>query len=73
METVFLEVDIWKCLEKEPSKVDFIKYYALGFIKYYALLTYLLPMFLTLIGNTYSLSKNVLGVKILPFLVNQEN
>ena len=69
METVFLEVDIWKCLEKE----DFIKYYALGFIKYYALLTYLLPMFLTLIGNTYSLSKNVLGVKILPFLVNQEN
>ena len=40
METAFLEVDIWICLEKEPSKVDFIKYYALGFIKYYV--TYIL-------------------------------
>ena len=49
MEKVFMEVDIWKCLEKETSKEDFIKYYAL--------LTYLLPMLLTLIGNTYSLSK----------------
>ena len=57
MKTVFLEVDIWKCLEKEPSKVDVIKYYELGFIKYYALLTYLLPMFLTLIGNTIQSKK----------------